>query len=100
VTYKRKLPVRPGSPWLSLERGFPIFCRQGEALAGQPCWPATPTSGRRGSARSTSGTDDVPATESQRRGPPWEHYGPGGDAFLVGLVVGEGDGLVIFSSTW
>ena len=31
--------------------------------------------------------------------PPWDHYGPGGDAFLVGLVVGEGDGLVTFSST-
>ena len=32
--------------------------------------------------------------------PPGQHYGPGGDAFLVGLVVGEGDGLVIRSSTW
>ena len=38
--------------------------------------------------------------DGQRRAPPpGEHYGPGGDAFLVGLVVGEGDGLVISSST-
>ena len=31
---------------------------------------------------------------------PREHYGPGGDVLLVGLAVGEGDGLVSFSSTW
>ena len=29
-----------------------------------------------------------------------EHYGPERAPFLVGLAVGEGDGLVIFSSTW
>ena len=81
---------------------------RGEALTGQPCWPATPTSGWRGSARSTSGTgsDYAPATESQgckastgNKAPPGEHYGLEGDAFLVGLVAGEGDGLVISSST-
>ena len=89
--------MRSGSPWLSPERGFPIFCRQGEALAGQPCWPDVGAAGECpvhfGHRRCSRDGEPAP------RAPVGEHYGPGGDAFLVGLVVGEGDGLVISSRT-
>jgi hypothetical protein len=46
---------------------------------------------------SPRGEPALQGLDGQRDLPSGEHYGDGGDTFLVDLVVG---GLVIFSSTW
>jgi hypothetical protein len=82
-------------------------------IRGRPWWTSLvgPASGRWTSAWSSLGPAPMKCSRDREPGlqglgrdndelPPGQHYGPGGDAFLVGLVVGEGDGLVIRSSTW